>query len=156
MIKKMVVSLCSIGVDATLGDGCGIWEHLHSFREVKCSQYYSKILWMGIKIWRVFPLADEHSVVVMTKGSQSRRSQILADFRFPFYQICVQNQWEHKILRFWLRTPILAVLVHLALERNIVCFSILILLTLCGKSMKRGGRGCRKHCFVNFCSLALL
>ena len=35
-------------VDATLGDGCGILESLHSFREVKCLQGYSKILWMGI------------------------------------------------------------------------------------------------------------
>ena len=36
-------------VDATLDDRCGIWEHLHSFREVKCLQGSSKILWIGIK-----------------------------------------------------------------------------------------------------------
>ena len=37
-----------LGVGATLGDGCGIWEHLHNFGEVKCLQGYSKTLWMGI------------------------------------------------------------------------------------------------------------
>ena len=29
-------------IDATLGDGCGIWEHLHSFKEVKYLQDYFK------------------------------------------------------------------------------------------------------------------
>ena len=36
-------------VDATLGDGCGIWERFHSFREVKCFQVSFKILWMGVE-----------------------------------------------------------------------------------------------------------
>ena len=35
-------------IDATLDEGCGIWEYLHSFREVKCLQGYSKTLSMGI------------------------------------------------------------------------------------------------------------
>ena len=34
-----------VGFDATLGDGCGIWE----LREVKCLQGYTKTLWMGIQ-----------------------------------------------------------------------------------------------------------
>ena len=37
-----------LGVDATLGDGCGIWEQLHSFRKMKYLQGYSKTLWMDI------------------------------------------------------------------------------------------------------------
>ena len=41
------VILALLGVDATLGDGCGIWEYLHSFREVKCHQDYLKTLLMG-------------------------------------------------------------------------------------------------------------
>ena len=44
----MVVGFCSAGGWPTLNDECGIWEHLHSFREVKCLQGYSKTLWMGI------------------------------------------------------------------------------------------------------------
>ena len=40
-------------------------EHLHSYSEVKCLQGYSKI----------FKLAIEHSVVIVTAGSQSRSSQ---------------------------------------------------------------------------------
>ena len=58
-----------LGVDATLGDGGGIWKYLH--REVKCIQGYSKTLW--VSIW---DSAVEHSVVVMTSSSKSRRSQI--------------------------------------------------------------------------------
>ena len=34
-------------VDVILGDGCGIWEHLYSFREVKYLQGCSKSLFMG-------------------------------------------------------------------------------------------------------------
>ena len=37
-----------LGVDTTLGDGCGIWQHIHSFREVECLQGYSKTVLMGI------------------------------------------------------------------------------------------------------------
>ena len=74
----MVVGFCSIGVDATLGDGCGIWQHLSNFREVKCLKGYSKILRWVYKTWRLFPLVDEHSVAFMTAGSQSRRSQIVS------------------------------------------------------------------------------
>ena len=30
----MVVGFVILGFDATQGDGCGIWEHLHSFRVI--------------------------------------------------------------------------------------------------------------------------
>ena len=36
-------------VNDTLGDVCEIWEDLHSFRELKCDQNYSKALWMGLQ-----------------------------------------------------------------------------------------------------------
>ena len=48
MIDLMVVGFCSVGVYATLGDGCGIREHLHSSRKAKFFQGSSKTLWMGI------------------------------------------------------------------------------------------------------------
>ena len=35
-------------VDATRGYGCWIWENFRNFREVKCLQGCSKILWKGI------------------------------------------------------------------------------------------------------------
>ena len=35
MVKPMVGGFCSVGIDATLDDVCGIRGHLHSFREVK-------------------------------------------------------------------------------------------------------------------------
>ena len=37
-----------LGIDATLGDGCRIWEHLLNFKDVKRLQGDSKILCMGI------------------------------------------------------------------------------------------------------------
>ena len=76
----------------------------------------------------------------------------VVNFRFPFYEICVQNQWEHKILR-----PSRG-LRQWQSEFNyhyygiLTCFSILILWTLCEN---RSGGG-KKNCFVNFCSLAVL
>ena len=48
MIKPVVVGFVLFGIDATLVDVCGISEHLHSFREVKCLQGYLKSLWMGV------------------------------------------------------------------------------------------------------------
>ena len=44
MIKPMMVGFSLIGDDATLSDGCRLPEHLHSFREVKCLQDYSKTI----------------------------------------------------------------------------------------------------------------
>ena len=46
--QPMVVGFCSIKSDATVGDGYGICEHLHSFRVVNYLQSYSKTLWMGM------------------------------------------------------------------------------------------------------------
>ena len=37
-----------LGFDAALDAGCGFWEHLHSLREVKGLQDYSKTSEMGI------------------------------------------------------------------------------------------------------------
>ena len=57
MIKSMVVGFRFNGVDATLSNGCGIWWHFHSFREVKCFQGYSKILEMGIGNLKTLPIS---------------------------------------------------------------------------------------------------
>ena len=43
VIKSIVFILLEVAV--TLRDGCGIGEHWHSFREVKCLHGYSKTLW---------------------------------------------------------------------------------------------------------------
>ena len=49
MIKLiMVVGFFLLGIEAILGDACGIWEHFHSFLEVKCFEGYSKTSLMGI------------------------------------------------------------------------------------------------------------
>ena len=82
-------------VDATLGDGFGIWEHLSSFREVNClERVFLKLYGWVYKTFKT---------VVMTAGSHSRQSQIESYgkpyFRFSFYEIYVQNQWGHNILR---------------------------------------------------------
>ena len=54
MIRLMVVGFCSIGVDVTLDDGCGIWEHFLMDGYISLST-----------------LVVEHGA-----GSQSRQSQI--------------------------------------------------------------------------------
>ena len=118
----MVVGFCSFGVDSTLGDGCGIWEHLHSFRELKCLHGFSKILWMGIKNLKVLPISGWTCCSHYNGGFPTKTipDWILwvTNFRFLFYENWVQNHWGHKILRFKLRTPILTVLVQLPLEWN--------------------------------------
>ena len=53
----MVVSFCSIKSDATVGDGYGICEHLHSFRVVNYLQSYSKTLWMGMWNFKILPIS---------------------------------------------------------------------------------------------------
>ena len=71
-------------VDAILGDGCGIREHLHSFREVKYLQGYSKTLWTGIKTFTTPPLLV--GLRVPSQGdSQSAGSQSMV--------ITGYNQW---------------------------------------------------------------
>ena len=45
--ESTMFGFCSIGFDATLGDDCGIWEPLHSFRDVKCFAGYSIIFLNG-------------------------------------------------------------------------------------------------------------
>ena len=74
-------------VDDTFVDGCGNWEHLHSFKEVKCRQGCSKTLWMGIKILWLFSVAAEDSIVVVTIGNQSGGCQF--DFcQWPILNSC--------------------------------------------------------------------
>ena len=116
---------------------------MHSFLEVECLQGYSKTLCMGIL--RLSPLVVEHGAVVILQD------WILwvVNFRFPFYEICVQNQRWHKLLRpswgLW----------HLWSEFNyrydgiLTCFSILYC-ELCVENWWG-----RKHCFVNFCPLTV-
>ena len=43
------------------------------------------------KSLRLSSLAVEYSLVVMTADSQSIKIIKIANFRFPFYEICVQN-----------------------------------------------------------------
>ena len=47
----------------------------------------------GYKTLRLSPLVVEHSVVVM-----GARLNPMANYRFPFYEICVKNQWA---IKFW-------------------------------------------------------
>ena len=46
-------------VDTTLGDGCGIWEHLLSFRKVKCLRVIPRFYGWVYKILRLYQLLVE-------------------------------------------------------------------------------------------------
>ena len=89
-------------VDDTLVDGCGNWEHLHSFREVKYLQGCSKTLWMGIKILWLFSVAAEDSIVVV--GNQSGGPQFdsrqwpILDSRFIIFTFSSSGGMKFLIL----------------------------------------------------------
>ena len=90
-------------VDDTRVDGCGIWGHLHSFKEVKCLQDCSKT-WMGIKILWLFSVAAEDSIVVVTIGNQSRGPQFdsrqwpILDSRFIIFMFSSSGGMKFLIL----------------------------------------------------------
>ena len=96
------------------------------------------------KTLRLSPLVVEHSAVVMNAISQSRRlpDWILwvANFRFPFYKTCVQNQWGHKILRPSWGT------------QGLICFQF----WYCELRVENRWGGGRKHFLKNFCFSAVL
>ena len=73
MIKPMVVVLALQGVGSTLGDGCGILKHLQ-FQGSEMSLGLFQDFLDGYVRFSISLV--KHTVVVMTTGSQSRRSQI--------------------------------------------------------------------------------
>ena len=74
----------------------------------------------------------------------------VAHFRFPFSEICVQNQWWYKLLRssWGLR--------HWPSKFNNVMMEYLHAFQYWYCELCLENRWDRKHCFVNFCSLAVL
>ena len=74
----------------------------------------------------------------------------VANFRFPFYEICVQNQWWHKLLRasWGLRNRLS--------KFNTVRMEYLRAFQYWYCELCVENRWGRKHCFVNFCSLTVL
>ena len=57
--------------------------------------------------------------MVVSAGYRARELQVNSsqqpNFDFRFYKICVQKQWGHQVLWYWLRTPTLVVRVQLRL-----------------------------------------
>ena len=57
--------------------------------------------------------------MVVSAGYRARELQVNSSqqpiFDFRFYKICVQKQWAHQVLWYWLRTPTLVVRVQLRL-----------------------------------------
>ena len=70
----MVVGFCSIG--GWCCSGTWVWDlrTLAVSRKWNVSGIIPRLYGWVYKTWRLFPLADEHSVAVMTVGSQSRQS----------------------------------------------------------------------------------
>ena len=127
----MVDGFCAMG--DRCDSACGIWEHSHSVKEVKCLQcYLNTFLWV-YKNLKLSPVAIGHSLVVIIPD------WILwvASFQSLFYVTCIQNQWGHT----------LAVQVQWQ-DGILICFDS----ECCVKNRWGGGR---KRCFVNICSLAV-
>ena len=149
----MVVAFCSIGGWCYTCTVSGRWD---------VSRVISRLYGWVYKTWRLFPLADEHSVAVMTAGgSQSRRSQIVY-FRSPIFDFCF-IKFVFRIsgsIKFWdpswglqYRGPSS----FTARMEHLFAFQF----WYCELGVKKrwgggAGGGGRKHCFVKFCSLALL
>ena len=103
--NKALFVFVLLGVDATLGDGCIIWEHLRGFRKVKCLQDYSKTNYINNYsriIPRIIILNFKTSVYVNSVwcsgddcAFQIRRSEINLHgkpvFKSP-YEFCDQDQ----------------------------------------------------------------
>ena len=76
-----------MGVDASLGNGCRIQEHLHSFRKVKYFQSCSKTFWMDISNCKKTVISEFSLEVIIVVsqpgklGSNPRRKQF---FISPF------------------------------------------------------------------------
>ena len=68
----------------------------------------------------------------------------VANFRFPFYEISVQNQCEHKILRSQLRTPTLSEFSYR--QDGILIYFLILIVNFVWKANEG-------HCFVDICSL---
>ena len=63
MIRPILVVFILLEVDVTLGDGCGIRERWHSFREVKCLQGCSKTLWFSfLVLLKEIRMRGEHKI----------------------------------------------------------------------------------------------
>ena len=93
------------------------------------------------KTLRLFPLVVEHSVVVMTAGFQSRRSQSETYgqpiFGSRFIKLVFRIRGGHTILRLSWGLRHWRPEFNYSVDRMlIICFSILKLWTLCGKLMK--------------------
>ena len=119
---------------------------MHSFREVKCLQGYSKTLRMGNV--RISPLVVEYNVVVIS----ARLNPMGNQFSIPLLWNLCSESVRHKILR-----PVedsdtggpssIFVRMKYLLAFQYWCCELCV--------EKRWRRG-RKHCFVNFCFLAVL
>ena len=64
-----------LGIEATLGNACGIWEHLHSFREVKRLTVvvvkvttYTKYIFIYIKFQKVSKMTQAEDTVNSAVG----------------------------------------------------------------------------------------
>ena len=58
-------------------NGCGVWEHFHSFTEMKYFQGCSKTLWMGIQFLKLPPLLVQHLVPIRGTPTQEDPNQWL-------------------------------------------------------------------------------
>ena len=121
-----------LGVHAILSDGCGIWYHLQSFREVNISRVVPRLYGWVYKTIRLSPLVVEHSAVVMGGKLNSMGSQ----FSIPvLWSLSSESTWAQNV-EAQLRTPTLGVRVQSPLEWNTYFLLNTDIANLCGKLMR--------------------
>ena len=139
MIKLMVVGFCFIrGWCSSEWWG---WDSI-TLAQFQGSEMSPRPYGWVHKTLRLSSLVIEHSVVV-------------ANFWFPFCKVCVQNQWGMGGTKFW--DPVEDSDTGGTSSINVRMEYVLAFqywyCELCVENQWGGGR---KHCFVNFCSLAVL
>ena len=89
-------------VDATLCDGCRIWEHFLSFWEMNLSRVFIRLYGCVCKILRLTNIIVEFSVVVMSVDYQAWTIQVVSRrkplFDSHFYKICIEKLCEYKFV----------------------------------------------------------
>ena len=93
-IKSMVVGFCFIGIWCY--SEWWVWDLICTVSRMwNAPRVIPKLYGWVYKTLRFSPLVVEHSVVMIVRDWVI----CVANFWFPFYEICVQDRWWHKLLR---------------------------------------------------------
>ena len=102
---RLVFVLFEVG--ATQGDGCGVWEHFHRFKEMKSLQSFLKLYGLVYETLKLLRLTGEHNMVVLIVDQCQKSPGLIPmvyQFSFlVFLKFLFRISGGLKMLRFQLR-----------------------------------------------------